>query len=92
MITSTRTTANEIAQAIQEAKQNHALFSEEFRIVPQDQGTHWLVSRGKFLYGKNGEAKRMIGLAADITESKRSRNSGESEERRQANHCILRPS
>jgi PAS domain S-box-containing protein len=71
-----------VAQAIQEAKQNHALFSEEFRIVPKDQGTHWLVSRGKFLYGKNGEAKRMIGLATDITEVKEiQKQLGESEER-----------
>jgi PAS domain S-box-containing protein len=71
-----------VAQAIQEAKQNHALFSEEFRIIPKDQGTHWLVSRGKFLYGKNGEAKRMIGMATDITEVKEiQKQLGESEER-----------
>jgi PAS domain S-box-containing protein len=71
-----------VAQAIQEAKQNHALFSEEFRIVPTDESTHWLVSRGKFLYGKNGEAKRMIGLATDITEVKEiQKQLGESEER-----------
>ena len=71
-----------VAQAIQEAKQNHALFSEEFRIVSKDQSTHWLVSRGKFLYGKNGEAKRMIGLATDITELKEiQKQLGESEER-----------
>jgi PAS domain S-box-containing protein len=71
-----------VAQAIQEAKQNHALFSEEFRIVSRDRGTHWLVSRGKFLYGKNGEANRMIGLATDITELKEIQNQlGESEER-----------
>jgi len=71
-----------VEQAIQEAKQNHALFSEEFRIVAKDQGTHWLVSRGKFLYGKNGEANRMIGLATDITELKEiQKQLGESEER-----------
>jgi PAS domain S-box len=71
-----------VVQAIQEAKQNHAVFSEEFRIVPKDQGTHWLVSRGKFLYGKNGEANRMIGLATDITELKEiQKQLGESEER-----------
>jgi PAS domain S-box-containing protein len=59
-----------VAQSVQEAKRNHTLFSEEFRVGPNDQGKHWFVSRGKFLYGKNGEAKRMIGLATDITELK----------------------
>jgi len=71
-----------VSQAIEAAKQNHTLFSEEFRLVPKDQSTHWLVSRGKFLYGKNGEAKRMIGLATDITEVKEiQKQLGESEER-----------
>ncbi len=71
-----------VAQAIEAAKQSHTLFSEEFRIVPKDQSTHWLVSRGKFLYGKNGEAKRMIGLATDISEVKEiQKQLGESEER-----------
>ena len=71
-----------VAQAIEAAKQNHTLFSEEFRIVSKDQSTHWLVSRGKFLYGKNGAAKRMIGLATDITELKEiQKQLGESEER-----------
>jgi PAS domain S-box-containing protein len=71
-----------VSQAIEVAKQNHTLFSEEFRIVSKDQSTHWFVSRGKFLYGKNGEAKRMIGLATDITEVKEiQKQLGESEER-----------
>ena len=71
-----------VSQAIEAAKQNHTVFSEEFRLVPKDQSTHWLVSRGKFLYGKNGEAKRMIGLATDITEVKEIQQQlGESEER-----------
>ena len=40
-------------------------------MVRQDQTTRWLlVSRGKFLYGTNGEANRMTGLATDITELK----------------------
>jgi PAS domain S-box-containing protein len=59
-----------VAQSLEDAKQNHTVFSEEFRVVLQDQRTHWLVSRGKFLYDKSGEANRMIGLATDITELK----------------------
>jgi PAS domain S-box-containing protein len=71
-----------VAQALEYAKQNHKLFSEEFRMVRQDQTTRWLVSRGKFLYGTNGEANRMTGLATDITELKEiQKQLGESEER-----------
>jgi len=35
-----------VEEAIEDARQNHTLFSEEFRIVRQDQSAHWLVSRG----------------------------------------------
>ena len=72
----------QVAQALEYAKQNHKLFSEEFRMVRRDQTTRWLVSRGKFLYGTNGEATRMTGLATDITELKEiQKQLGESEER-----------
>jgi PAS domain S-box-containing protein len=71
-----------IVQALEDAKQKHTLFSEEFRIVRHDQSTRWLVSRGKFLYGKTGEATRMTGLATDITDLKEiQKQLGESEER-----------
>jgi len=70
MITSTPDDRQRVAQALEDAKHDHRSFSEEFRIVRQDQTTRWLVSRGKFLYGRNGEANRMTGLATDITELK----------------------
>jgi PAS domain S-box-containing protein len=71
-----------VEDAIEDARQNHTLFSEEFRIVRQDQGTHWLVSRGKFLYDQNGVATRMTGLATDVTQLKQiQKQLGESEER-----------
>jgi PAS domain S-box-containing protein len=71
-----------IARALEKAKQDHTMFSEEFRVVRQDQSSRWIVSRGRFWYGTSGEACRMTGLATDITELKEiQKRLGESEER-----------
>jgi PAS domain S-box-containing protein len=59
-----------ISDAVAVARQNQIGYAEEFRLVRQDGNVRWVVSRGKFEYEENGEAKRMIGLAVDITERK----------------------
>jgi PAS domain S-box-containing protein len=59
-----------ISDAVTAARQNQTVYAEEFRVVRQDGNIRWVVSRGKFEYEKNGEAKRMTGLAVDITERK----------------------
>jgi len=56
-----------VSKAVAEAKHNRTPFFEEFRIVHPDGATHWIVSRGKFEYTKNGNATRMLGMAVDIT-------------------------
>jgi PAS domain S-box-containing protein len=59
-----------VSRAVDEAKKDHKLFNEEFRLVRQDGATRWVVSRGEFDYTEGGEALRMRGLAVDITDRK----------------------
>jgi len=59
-----------ISDAVAVARQNRIGYAEEFRLVRENGNVRWVVSRGKFEYEENGEAKRMIGLAVDITERK----------------------
>jgi len=59
-----------VSRAVEEAKQTHGLYNEEFRIIRRDGATRWIVARGEFDYKENGEAQRMSGMAVDITELK----------------------
>jgi PAS domain S-box-containing protein len=59
-----------VSRAVDEAKKDHKLFNEEFRLARQDGATRWVVSRGEFDYTESGEALRMRGLAVDITDRK----------------------
>jgi PAS domain S-box-containing protein len=59
-----------ISNAVTVARQNRTPYAEEFRIVRQDGNARCVVSRGKFEYAQNGKARRMVGLAVDITERK----------------------
>ena len=59
-----------VSDAVADAMQNRAPFFKEFRIVRPDGTTRWIASRGKFEYGRNGDARRMLGVAVDITDRK----------------------
>jgi PAS domain S-box-containing protein len=59
-----------VSDAVAYAMQNRAPFFQEFRIVRPDKSTRWIASRGKFEYGRDGDARRMLGVAVDITERK----------------------
>ena len=59
-----------VSDAVADAIQNRAPFFKEFRIVRPDGRTRWIASRGKFEYRRNGEARRMLGVAVDVTERK----------------------
>jgi PAS domain S-box-containing protein len=61
---------NQVAEAVADARQKHMPYRAEFRVVTADSAVRWVVSKGTFEYGRNGEAKRMLGMAVDITERK----------------------
>src|SRR5262245_37747728 len=60
-----------VAEANADAARKRQPYSAEFRIVSQDGRTRWVASKGEFQYGADGSARRMLGLAVDITESRR---------------------
>jgi PAS domain S-box-containing protein len=60
-----------VAKAIANARQERKEYTAEFRIVRPDGTARWVSATGKFYYGTNGDAERMLGLATDITERKR---------------------
>ncbi len=62
-----------VEEAVANARQNHTLYTAEFRIVREDGTIRWVVSRGTFEYGNTGEARRMLGVAVDITEHRQTR-------------------
>jgi PAS domain-containing protein len=67
---------------VENAKQNHTEFNEEFRVVWPDGTVHWLRSQGTYLCGANAEPERIVGISIDITERKRAEEAlRESEER-----------
>lgn len=55
---------------LNDAKENEALYSAEFRVIRNDQTIRWIDARGRFYYAKNGEGERMFGMMTDITERK----------------------
>jgi PAS domain S-box-containing protein len=60
----------QVAEAVADERQNHKRYSAEFRVVRLDGCTRWVRSQGTFEYAKNGEAKRMLGIAIDITDQR----------------------
>ena len=61
-----------LAEAVESAKRGHTRFDQEFRCVWADGSEHWLRSTGKFQYGPDGEAERLVGVSRDITQRKQS--------------------
>ena len=57
-------------KAISDARQNRKPYIAEFRVVRTDKTVRWISARGKFYYGRHGEAERMLGMAVDITDRK----------------------
>jgi len=71
-----------LRRAFRIAKDKHEEFTEDFRVVWRDRTIHWLRSRGRYHYAANGEAKRMLGISIDITQSKQAEQAlRESEQR-----------
>ena len=71
-----------VAKAVSDARQNRIPYAAEYRVVRRDGTVRWVSATGPFYYDSNGDAERMVGLAADITEPKRVHEAlRESEER-----------
>jgi PAS domain S-box-containing protein len=71
-----------VAEAVSKSRQNHEPYSAEFRILWPDGTIRWVADRGEHEYGWNGEPKRMVGMAVDITEPKRAEEALKHSERK----------
>jgi PAS domain-containing protein len=69
-------------KAVNDARMTKSPYSAEFRVLHRDGTLRWVAAKGKFVYLPNGEATRMLGMALDITELKRTQEAlRESDER-----------
>ena len=59
-----------VREAVSESRQNHESYSAEFRILLPDGRVRWVDDRGEHEYAKNGEPKRIVGMAVDFTDRK----------------------
>ena len=60
-----------VSETVADARKSGNPYAAEFRVVRKDGSTRWIVSRGIFEYAQNGDARRMLGMAVDITERKK---------------------
>jgi PAS domain S-box-containing protein len=71
-----------VAQAVADAMQNQKPYAAEYRVVRLDGTVRWVAARGSFYYAGTGDPVRMLGMAVDITERKRTEEAlRESEQR-----------
>jgi PAS domain S-box-containing protein len=69
-------------RAVVDARQNRTTYRAKFRLLWPDGTVRWADASGAFHYAPNGEAVRMLGVAADITERKQLENAArETDER-----------
>lgn len=59
-----------IAQAIQQALQDHHIYQHEYRIVWPDGSLHWVEGIGHGVYDPTGQPVRMTGTIMDISDRK----------------------
>ena len=60
-----------VAKANAEARQSREPYAAEFRVVRRDGTIVWAAATGQYHYASNGDPYRMLGIAVDITASKR---------------------
>jgi PAS domain S-box-containing protein len=71
-----------VSEAVTKSRQNHEPYSAEFRVLWPDGTIRWVDDRGEHEYAKNGEPKRIAGMAVDITDRKQMEEAvGKSEEK-----------
>jgi len=57
-----------VGEAIRRALEEHAPYSEEFRIVRPTGEVRWINNHGRVLFDDTGRAVRMLGATTDVTE------------------------
>ena len=55
-------------KAVDDARQSRSPYVAEFRVIRADGTVRWITASGKFLFAPNGDPRRMLGMALDITE------------------------
>ena len=71
-----------VRKAVADARQGRSPYIAEFRVIRADGAVRWITASGKFLYAANGDPRRMLGVAVDITDRKLAEETvRESEER-----------
>jgi len=71
-----------VRKAVAAAREGRSPYFAEFRVIRADGAVRWVAASGKFLYAPNGDPRRMLGVAVDITYRKLAEETvRESEER-----------
>jgi PAS domain S-box-containing protein len=60
-----------VGKAVKDAMNTHGPYAAEFRILRPDGTVCWVAAKGSFYYLPGGEPERMLGIAVDVTERKR---------------------
>ncbi|HEY9707914.1 MAG TPA: PAS domain-containing protein, partial [Oculatellaceae cyanobacterium] len=60
-----------VEQRFLESIENHADYTNEYRVVHPDNSVHWVMGRGKAIYDELGQPVRSLGVLLDISDRKR---------------------
>ena len=60
-----------VRDSIKKAVEHHIIFENEHRILLKDGTLRWVSGKGRAYYNREGQAVRMLGTVADITDRKR---------------------
>jgi PAS domain S-box-containing protein len=61
-----------VGGAVEQALEKHTDYEAEYRNLWPDGSAHWIITRGRGVYGPDGEPTLMVGVTLDITERKQS--------------------
>lgn len=61
---------DEVKRLVQEAITMNSVYRAEYPVKWRDGSIHWISAHGRARYDTDGKANRMVGMTADITESK----------------------
>ena len=63
------------SRCIDQAIENHARLSNEYRVIHPDGSIHWISAIGQAIYDQTGKSTRMTGICLDITARKSAEDS-----------------